>query len=134
MINTVTIQGRLTYDPEERVTQQGPKVSRFALACQTSETVTDFINCIAWGKTADTVNRYLHKGDMAVVSGSLHISRFEDRDGNRREKAEITVNNIGFMLGARYQTEPKEEELADDEPGADGHEYYVTTEETVLPF
>ena len=57
---------------------------------------TDFINCVAWNKTAEFVNKYFAKGRMAVVSGRLQIRSWTDKDGNKRKSAEIVADNVYF--------------------------------------
>lgn len=101
MLNHITIQGRLTRDPELRRTQSGIPVTSFTLAVdrdfksQNGERETDFINCVAWRNTAEFVSKYFTKGRMAIVEGSLQIRKWED-NGARRESAEVIVNSAYF--------------------------------------
>ena len=102
MLNTITIMGRLTRDPELRYTQNQTAVASFALAVDRDykksdgEKETDFIQCVAWRSTADFVSKYFPKGAMAVVHGRLQIRPWVDRDGNKRQAAEVIVENIYF--------------------------------------
>ena len=103
MLNHITIMGRLTRDPELRYTQNQTPVASFSVACERDfgsrdggEKQTDFIDCVAWRKTAEFVSKYFHKGSMAVVSGRLQIRDWTDRDGNKRRSAEVVVDNIYF--------------------------------------
>ena len=103
MLNTITIAGRLVRDPELRRTASGKAVTSFTLACdrdfknqQTGEKEVDFIECVAWGGTAEMVEKYFHKGQMAVATGRLQLRDWTDKNGQRRRQAEILVNNIYF--------------------------------------
>lgn len=103
MLNQVAIQGRLVRDPELRRTNSGKAVASFTLACdrdfknqQTGEKEVDFIECVAWGGTAEMVEKYFHKGQMAVATGRLQLRNWTDKNGQKRRTAEILVNNIYF--------------------------------------
>ena len=102
MLNSVTLMGRLTRDPELKHTQSGTAVVSFTLAVDrdfksadgTKE--TDFIDCVAWRNTAEFVSKYFSKGKMAVVSGRLQIREWTDKEGGKRRSAEVVVDNIYF--------------------------------------
>lgn len=102
MLNHITIMGRLARDPELRRTNTGKAVASFRLAVDRdyaekgAERETDFIDCVAWRGTAEFVDKYFGRGQMAVVSGRLQISDWEDQDGNKRRKAEVVADNVYF--------------------------------------
>lgn len=103
MLNTITIMGRLTRDPELRRTGSGIAVASFTVAVdrdwpnkETGEKETDFIDCVAWRQTGEFVSKYFEKGSMAVVSGRLQIRTWKDKDGNNRKTAEIVADNVYF--------------------------------------
>ena len=102
MLNTITIMGRLTRDPELRYTQSNTPVTSFSLAVdrdvpnRDGNRETDFIDCVAWKASAEFASKYFHKGSMAVVTGRLQTGNYTDRDGNKRTKAEVLVNHIYF--------------------------------------
>lgn len=102
MLNHITVMGRLTRDPELRMTQSQTPVTSFTVAvdrdygAKGQEKETDFIDCVAWRHTAEFVSKYFSKGRMAVVSGRLQIRGWEDRDGNKRRSAEIVADNVYF--------------------------------------
>lgn len=102
MLNHIFIMGRLTRDPELRYTQSQLPVASFTLAVDrdfksdNGERGVDFIDCVAWRKTAEFVNSYFRKGSMAVASGRLQLRDWQDRDGNKRRSAEVVVDNIYF--------------------------------------
>lgn len=103
MLNQIAIQGRLVRDPELRRTDSGKAVTSFSVACdrdfknsQTGEKEVDFLDCVAWGSTAETVERYFRKGQMAMVAGRLQIRQYTDKNGQKRRYAEILVSSVYF--------------------------------------
>ncbi|MBQ3480792.1 MAG: single-stranded DNA-binding protein [Oscillospiraceae bacterium] len=103
MLNHITIMGRLTRDPELRMTQSQTQVASFTLAVDRDfggrdggEKQTDFIDCVAWRQTAEFVGKYFSKGRMAVVSGRLQSRKWEDREGNKRTSWEVVADNVYF--------------------------------------
>ena len=99
MINKAILMGRLTRDPELRHTGSGTPVCSFSIAIDNGygeNRQTDFINCVAWNKTAEFVEKYFTKGRMVVVSGALQIRNYTDKDGNKRRNAEVIANNVYF--------------------------------------
>ena len=103
MLNTITIMGRLTRDPELRRTGSGIAVASFTVAVdrdfadkQSGEKETDFIDCVAWRQTGEFVSKYFTKGRMVVVSGRLQIRSWTDKDGNKRRSAEVVADNVYF--------------------------------------
>lgn len=114
MLNHIDIMGRLTKDVELRRTTSGTAVANFTLACerdfgQGGQKESDFIECVAWGKTGEFVEKYFSKGKMAIVSGRLQIRKWEDKNGNKRNTAEIVAENIYFGesksdIGSKYES------------------------------
>lgn len=97
-INTVTLMGRLTHDPELRCTPSGKSVISFSVAVgrQFDKETTDFIDCTAWNKTADFISKYFSKGDMIALTGRLETSTFRDKNGNNRKSYSVTADNVSF--------------------------------------
>ena len=101
MLNVACIMGRLTADPELRYTQGNTAVVRITLACNRptrtgSEEQTEFIDVTAWGKTAEFVSRYFHKGQLVAVDGSIRTGSYTDKQGIKRRTFEIWANNCHF--------------------------------------
>ena len=107
MLNKIIIMGRLTRDPESRATGAGTTVANFSVAVerdfsgQDGEKKTDFINCVAWRKTAEFVTKYFTKGSMIAVSGRLEMRDWTDKDGNKRTSAEINAESVYFAGGKK---------------------------------
>ena len=103
MLNKIILMGRFTQDPELKTTPSGAMVTSFALAVdrdfvdkESGNRETDFIDIVAWRKTAEFVGKYFSKGSLAVVEGRLQMRDWQDKDGNKRRKAEIIADNIYF--------------------------------------
>ena len=105
-INRVMITGNLTRDPEVRNTQSGMAVLNLGVAVndrrknnQTGEweDVPNFIDCVMFGTRAENVSRYLRKGSKVAIEGKLRWSQWEDKQGGKRSKIEVIVDDIEFM-------------------------------------
>lgn len=94
-INTATIFGRLTKDPELKTTQSGKNVASVTLAVNGfKEDDTSFIDVVFWNKTAEVLCDYVTKGQMVGVTGRLQQRKFEDKQGNSRSVVEIVANEL----------------------------------------
>ena len=98
-MNLVTLIGRLTADPELKFFSSGTAISKGTIAIDRSykkdnQTVTDFIPVEVWGKQAEYFSTCFQKGYLIAVSGSLHIDRYVDSDGNNRNFAKIVVHKL----------------------------------------
>lgn len=102
-MNTITLLGRLTKNPEARYTSTGKAVTLFTLAVNRPYTNSDgqreadFINCQAWGKTAEVVGNHVSKGDRLLVEGRLQIRSYTDKEGVKRYATEVVVNRVEFI-------------------------------------
>lgn len=99
MLNKAILMGRLTRDPELRYTGTGKPVCSFTIAinngyCENRQ--TDFINCVAWNKTAEFVNQYFVKGSMIIVDGRIATRTWEDNDGKKNYVTEVIAQNVSF--------------------------------------
>lgn len=116
MLNTITIMGRLTRDPEYRETLPGniPMVT-FAMAVerdvkgQDGSKQTDFIDVVAWRGTAQFVQKYFRKGQLAIVTGRLQINTYEV-DGKKRRSASVAASSVYF--GESKKSDPQQEMAA----------------------
>lgn len=97
-MNNVSLIGRLTKDVEERRTQSGTPVVSFTLAVnrRKKEDGADFINCIAWDKAAETIARYVHKGDLFGVTGYIQTRNYE-KDGRMNYVTEVVATSFQFL-------------------------------------
>lgn len=103
MINRATLVGRLTKDPEYRVTPSGVAVATFTLAINRTftnangEREADFINCVVFRRQAENVNKYLFKGNLAGVDGRLQSRSYENQEGRRVFVTEVVADNVHFL-------------------------------------
>lgn len=111
-INRCNISGNLTRDPEMRALRNDTQVLSFSVAVndrrknpQTGdwEDVPNFVDCTMFGARAEAVSRYLSKGTKVAIEGKLRYSSWE-RDGQRRSKLEVIVDEIEFMSRRDGQT------------------------------
>lgn len=110
MVNRVVLVGRLTRDPELRKTQTGKSVLSFTVAVNRrfSQDQSDFINCVAWDKTADFIANYLGKGSLVSVEGSIQSRSYEDQTGKKVFVQEVNAEQVN-SLESRAQRQEREQ-------------------------
>ena len=105
-INRVNITGNLTRNPELRATAGGTQMLAFGVAVndrrrnqQTGEweDVPNFVDCIVFGSRAEAVSRFISKGSKVAIEGKLRYSAWETKEGQRRSKLEVIVDEIDFL-------------------------------------
>ena len=108
MLNQITIQGRLTKEPELRTTDSGKFVTTFTLACdrEFNRDETDFFKCIAWQSTGEFVSKHFHKGQLVLINGRLQNRKWQDRDGNNRTASEIICTSVYFCESKKDHAVP----------------------------
>lgn len=109
-INRVNISGNLTRDPELRMTRGGSQILSFGVAVndrrknpQTGEweDYPNFVDCTMFGTRAEAVSRYLSKGSKVAIEGKLRYSSWEAKDGSKRSKLEVVVDEIEIEFMSR---------------------------------
>ena len=100
-MNQVTLLGRLTRDPELKYTPSGKAFCRFSIAInrEFNREETDFINCVAWDKRAETIAEYLRKGRRILVQGRIQTGSY-DKDGQKVYTTDIIVDKFEFIASA----------------------------------
>ena len=99
-MNKVVLIGRLTADPNlSYAAGTGTAVCRFTLAVTRpfKRDEADFINCVAFNKTAETIGQYLVKGRQIAVSGNIRTGSYEAQDGTKRYTTDVVVENFEFI-------------------------------------
>lgn len=101
-MNVAIILGRLTRDPVIKASQSGMTIARFTLAVnrlnkkgQNQE--ADFINCVAFGKTAEAIGNYVYKGQRLLVEGRIQTGSYTSKSGEKKFTTEISVNHAEFI-------------------------------------
>lgn len=103
--NKVIIIGNITKDIELKQTPSGVSVASFTVAVnrkykeKDGSTTTDFINCVAWRKTADFLAQYFKKGKAILVEGEIQTRSYSDNNGTKHYVTEVIANEVGFVGG-----------------------------------
>lgn len=113
-MNCIVLSGRLTKDPEVKYTQSGKVVAVFTLAvnrpfAKEGEQKADFFGCQVWGKQAEALGNYIHKGDPLLVEGRIQIRQYVDKNNNKRWITEVICDRTEFLpkgKGAANQNQP----------------------------
>lgn len=100
-MNSVQLIGRLTRDPEVRYTDGGVSIARFSLAVdrrfkQENGADADFINIVAFGKTAEFIEKYFHKGMKVALNGRIQTGSYMDKDGKKVYTTDVIAENVEF--------------------------------------
>lgn len=101
-MNAVVLIGRTTRDIDLRRTGNGTAVASFTLAVNRDFKTqdgqeADFIQCVAWKKTAELLEQYVHKGDRIAVNGSIRTRNYDDNYGKKVYVTEVLVNHVEFL-------------------------------------
>jgi len=100
-MNVVNLLGRLGRDPEISYSQSGMAICKFSLATsekRSGEQITQWHRCTAFGKTAELIEQYIHKGDQLACEGKIQYGQY-DKDGVTRYTTDIIINRIHFVSG-----------------------------------
>ena len=132
-MNAVVLVGRTTKDIELRRTGSGTAVASFTLAVNRDFKTqdgqeADFIQCVAWKKTAELLEQYVHKGDRIAVSGSIRTRNYTGNDGRKVYVTEVLANNVEFL-----ETK-KSSEQSNYNNNSYGHTDLDNFNDTELPF
>lgn len=126
-MNTCTLIGRVTKDIELKRTNSGKSVITFTLAVNKdykNENGTydaDFFDCVAFEKRAETISKYVHKGDRLAINGKINTRTYKRNDGSTAKVFEISVEGFEFLESKKTDNtsadavEPHYEEIADDD-------------------
>ncbi|WP_326717128.1 single-stranded DNA-binding protein [Vagococcus jeotgali] len=117
MINNVVLVGRLTRDPDLRYTSNGSAVATFTLAVnrnftnQSGEREADFVNCVIWRKSAETLANYAKKGTLLGVTGRIQTRNYENQQGQKVYVTEVVCENFQ-LLESRNASEQRSQQSA----------------------
>ncbi len=120
-MNKVLLVGRLTKDPELRTTPSGMAVTRFTIAVtrnfsnRNGEREADFINCSAWGRQADNISKYCHKGSLVSAEGRIRTGSYEAQDGTKKYTTEVVCDTVNFLSPKSADGASKTEMIQDNE-------------------
>ena len=114
-MNKTILTGRTTKDIELRTTQSGTSVVRFSLAVQRKkkDDGADFISCVAYGKIAEVIDRYIHKGDKIGLSGHIQTGSYE-KNGTKVYTTDVIVDELEFLEGKKAESQQDDFTPIDD--------------------
>ena len=125
--NKLIMMGNLCRDPELRFTPSNNAVCQFTIAINNKwkskdgqqQEETTFVDCEAWGRTAEVINQYFGKGRPIFIEGRLKQERWEDKDGKKRSKLKVSIMSFQFVGGDnREQSDPATSSSPSDGPHA----------------
>lgn len=125
-MNQVVLMGRLTRDPDVRYTTNTQNeqlcIARYTLAVDRrgKDNGTDFISCVAFGKAAEFVEKYLHQGTKMVVTGRLQTGSYTNKEGNKVYTTDVVIEGQEFAESKKSesaQDEKAQEEAQNSEEG-----------------
>lgn len=134
IINKVVLLGRLTKDPELRYAQgNGTAVCKFTLAVSRpfKKDETDFINCVSFGKAAETINQYMAKGRQLAVTGSIRTGSYDAQDGTKRYTTDIAVDGFEFVGSGQGNSNNQQENVSNNN---NDFGYEVPIDDGDMPF
>ena len=120
-MNKIILIGRNTKDIELRQTTAGTSAVEFSLAVKRTfknangEYESDFFNCVAFSKLAETIGRYVKKGDQVGIEGRLQTRNYTNKEGKKTYVTEIIVENVEF-LQTKKQDEQEAPRFAETDP------------------
>jgi single-strand DNA-binding protein len=112
MINQVTLVGRMTRDPEMRLTPEGTPVVNVTLAVNrhyrnhNGDIDADFVQCTLWRKQAENTANFCHKGSVVGITGRIQTRNYENQEGKRVYVTEVVAESIRFL--DKKPSEPNE--------------------------
>lgn len=118
MLNKVILMGRICKDLELKYTPNNTPVCAFSLAVDrdrkgaNGNKVTDFLDCVAWNKTAEFMRSYMCKGQLIAIVGAIQTRKWTDRNGNNRVSVEVKVDEAHFAGPKKDKAAPKSEPAA----------------------
>lgn len=131
-MNSVNLIGRITHDPEIKHSTSGKPYLRFSIALdkklskekreefiQRNISVTDYPRIVTWGKCAENCSKYLCKGSLVGISGSISTDSYEKDDGSKAYKMEVIADKVKFLDNRKSLSEEnnfEEVEVNDDIP------------------
>ena len=147
-MNSVSLVGRLTKDPELRFTATGKAVATFSIAVNrtfSKSDEADFFNVVTWQKTAENCANYLAKGQQVAVLGRLQSRSYENKEGRRVFVVEVVANEVEFLerrdksQGSSntqsYQNKPKKSQNNEiDTSDVDLDEFQAIDDDEDIPF
>ena len=133
-MNRVILVGRLARDPELRTTNSGMSACRFTVAVdrrgKSDDQTADFISCVAFGKTGETISQYLNKGRRIALEGRIQTGSYE-KDGIKRYTTDVIVDRFDFIDSRSDGQGQQQQPQGSDDMDPDFH---LMSDDDDLPF
>lgn len=142
-MNKVELIGRLTKEPEIKLTSNQTQYCNFTIAVDrrfkdaNGQRQADFINCLAWKQTAGFIAKYFHKGNRIGLTGSIQTRSFDDQNGQKRFITEVVIDEAEFVESQPAQTQPEPQPQPQAQPAPAVEQQFepnMTIEAGELPF
>lgn len=116
MINRVVLVGRMTRDPQLRVTYTNKNVTSFTLAVgRVGSDEADYINCVVWNKIAENVEKYCSKGSLVGVEGKLQSRSYDNAQGQKVYVTEVLCSSVQFIDTKREKAKDNDQQTKHSE-------------------
>lgn len=133
--------GRLTKDPEIRYANSGTEIARFTVAVdrrykKEGEQEADFVNCLAFGKTAEVINKWFSKGNKIAIVGRIQTDSYENKEGQKVYTTDVIVENVDFIESKKDLNTTKNDNTVPERASTvgDGFMEVPNTADEGLPF
>ena len=120
-MNKVFLVGRMARDPEIRYTNEGTSITKFSIAVDravkkdSEQQTADFPSCVAFGKTAEFIEKYFRKGNRIGIVGRIQTGNYTDKDGKKIYTTDVVAENVEFVESrAAASAEPAKKEASND--------------------
>lgn len=146
-MNKIELLGRLTRDPELRYTPSGTAVTRFTLAVnrklskekrekaeRNNQPTADFISCLAWNKTAETLANHVRKADRLLIEGRIQTGKYDDKDGKTVYTTDVVVENMHFIESQNNQKSTQEQGYQNTNSAYQSDEGFYRINNEDIPF
>ena len=102
-MNRCTVLGRLGKDIELTYSKDGKAIGRFSLGVtrKFNKDITDWFNCVSFGKQAETLAQYVKKGQQLLVAGEIHFGSYDAQDGTKRYTTTLVINEFDFIAAGQ---------------------------------
>ena len=128
-MNSVNLIGRLTAKPVLKYTNSNKAVARFTLAISRQRAEgADFINCVAWGKTAENIQKYLDKGSLVSLQGRIQTGSYTNNQGQKVYTTDIVAESVQFLSNKR-NNQTEQEQVIDQDPFSEFGEQVEITDD-----
>lgn len=138
-MNSVALTGRFTRDPDVRYTDNGLSIARFTIAVdrrfkRENEATADFIRCVAFGKTAEFIEKHFQKGMKIEVNGRIQTGSYKNQDGDTVYTTDVIVESCDFGESRRSQEQSNPDGDRHSPAGEDGFMYIPDGIDEEVPF